>query len=149
MRARTAGVVLELAAGSAERVADRDPDVVVGAVLTWLLTDGDLLTGDSDQELHAESVPALVMSVRLVDGHVAALDTRVDTLETSRPATDERIHRRTGVHIAKGDGYRHRHTPIGLQEARHGQVAAATGNQRRILVPSPGAVVRTTRPPCR
>lgn len=126
-RIRSRGVVLDVAAVDPKSIVDVMPHggeriVEHGAhVVVAVLHDGDLVAGDRQVDLHLERRTVPLMSVRLVDPHMAVLDPVAEVIEARDPRSCGGCHGRAGRHPAECDLQRCLHTnrPCIAQASSH------------------------------
>src|SRR6185436_1751054 len=94
---------LELPACGAEGVTDRDVEVLVSAIERMIATHHDVRPGHRQRDSHMEPLSLVLVLVRALDEHVAALDAWMDLLEPGRPALHEPFDGGSLLHVSKRD----------------------------------------------
>src|SRR6185312_6778439 len=105
-------VIFELAFRRLECVAQRDVDVLVGAVGSRIVARYDLAARHGESHRDAERVALAVAMMRLPDHHLAARDPIVDSFELVDPVADASLDGVAMLDISERDLHRNLHDSL-------------------------------------
>ena len=149
-RAPFAFVVLELASGGPEGVAQRDVGILVRMANRMASTDRDLAVGNRDVHPDFEEPALLLVLVRRFDDHVTVHDMRAEFVQPLGQLANARFERRRGLHVTERNLQRQSHVVDPAYRFPGIMLAAADGRgNSRMYVDATPAFSAPQRPPVR
>src|SRR5262249_13948557 len=121
---------LERTPRGAERVADRDVCVLVGAVALLAVADHDVGPGDRQRDPDVDVLALVLALMRPFDHHLAAPDPLVHAAELGGPAAHELLQRGRRLHVSKPDLDGERHDPTRCMDRADTGAHPAAGARR-------------------
>jgi hypothetical protein len=101
--ASLANVIFEQPAGSVERVADCDVDILMRVVGLGIAPDDDLAAGNPKVDADSEQIALVLAGIRALDDDAARYDPIGEPFELLGPFANACRDRVRGIHMPEGD----------------------------------------------